>query len=217
MATGETAPSAREKILEAALEIAGREGIGILTTRRVAEEAGVNLGLLHYYFKSKEALVVETIGLFIGELGASFDAIEAEIEGSEPEEELVGIFETILDAASRRPGIILGLISRLIERAMRTVKAGNDSNELFGGALPRPIDSLVAAETFLVGRVKALLSRCLGEDEVLLSRRALQLFISIFHPLLFTPVPRLIFGIDMQTERARHDYVRAVVADATRI
>jgi AcrR family transcriptional regulator len=55
----------RQRILEAALEIASEEGPAAITTRKVAQRAGVNLGLLHYYFKSKDALVVETIEHFI--------------------------------------------------------------------------------------------------------------------------------------------------------
>ncbi|BCN53279.1 hypothetical protein RE9425_16690 [Prescottella equi] len=47
----------RAQLVEAALNIAERGGIAAVTIRAVAEEAGVSLGVVHYCFESKEALV----------------------------------------------------------------------------------------------------------------------------------------------------------------
>ncbi|WP_305094439.1 TetR/AcrR family transcriptional regulator [Prescottella sp. R16] len=47
----------RAQLVEAALSIAERGGIASVTIRAVAEEAGVSLGVVHYCFESKEALV----------------------------------------------------------------------------------------------------------------------------------------------------------------
>ncbi|QCQ90361.1 TetR/AcrR family transcriptional regulator [Rhodococcus sp. SGAir0479] len=47
----------RAQLVEAALTIAERGGIAAVTIRAVAEEAGVSLGVVHYCFESKEALV----------------------------------------------------------------------------------------------------------------------------------------------------------------
>ncbi|MDA8411736.1 MAG: helix-turn-helix domain containing protein, partial [Treponema sp.] len=68
---------ARERILAAATDLAGREGLEALTTRRVARVAGVNVGLLHYYFESKESLIDETLGLFLDEMLATAIATPA--------------------------------------------------------------------------------------------------------------------------------------------
>jgi AcrR family transcriptional regulator len=38
-----------------------REGFERITTRRIAEEAGVNIATLHYYFGNKESLLDETM------------------------------------------------------------------------------------------------------------------------------------------------------------
>lgn len=58
-------PAARDKrtlIVEAALDVLLAEGIGKLSMRRVAREAGVALGLAHYYFASKGELIAALVG-----------------------------------------------------------------------------------------------------------------------------------------------------------
>lgn len=47
---------AREKMLRAALEVFGRFGFDGATTRMLAQQAGMNLGAIPYYFGSKEDL-----------------------------------------------------------------------------------------------------------------------------------------------------------------
>jgi TetR/AcrR family transcriptional regulator, transcriptional repressor of bet genes len=47
----------REQLLRAALEVGARGGVGGLTVRSIAAEAGVSHGLVHFHFRSKEQLV----------------------------------------------------------------------------------------------------------------------------------------------------------------
>ena len=47
----------REQILEAAKRVVVREGIWNTTTRKIAEEASVNVATIHYHFEDKEALL----------------------------------------------------------------------------------------------------------------------------------------------------------------
>lgn len=48
--------STEEKIKEAARTVFMKKGYGATRTRDIAEEAGINLALLNYYFRSKEKL-----------------------------------------------------------------------------------------------------------------------------------------------------------------
>ncbi|HET8528700.1 MAG TPA: TetR/AcrR family transcriptional regulator [Gaiellaceae bacterium] len=59
-----TAVSAEEALLEAAERLLVDVGYPGVTTRRVAEEAGVNHGLVHYYFGSVENLLVQALERF---------------------------------------------------------------------------------------------------------------------------------------------------------
>jgi len=52
----------RFELLEAAYTIIGERGLEGLRTRDIAARAGVNISTLHYYFGTKEALVVAVVG-----------------------------------------------------------------------------------------------------------------------------------------------------------
>ena len=64
-ATKTTARStAEESLLDAAERLLVDVGYARITTRRLAEEAGVNHGLVHYYFGSNESLLVRALERF---------------------------------------------------------------------------------------------------------------------------------------------------------
>ena len=56
--------SAEEALLDAAEQLLVDVGHAGITTRRLAEEAGVNHGLVHYYFGSNENLLVRALERF---------------------------------------------------------------------------------------------------------------------------------------------------------
>ena len=49
-------PTTEEKIKEAARKLFTQKGFAATRTRDIAEEAGINLALLNYYFRSKQKL-----------------------------------------------------------------------------------------------------------------------------------------------------------------
>jgi AcrR family transcriptional regulator len=60
--------AAEEALLDAAERLLVDGGYAGITTRRLAEEAGVNHGLVHYYFGSNENLLVSTLERFTDRL-----------------------------------------------------------------------------------------------------------------------------------------------------
>jgi AcrR family transcriptional regulator len=56
--------AAEEALLDGAERLLLEVGYAGITTRRLAEEAGVNHGLVHYYFGSNEALLVRALERF---------------------------------------------------------------------------------------------------------------------------------------------------------
>ena len=56
--------AAEEALLDAAERLLAGAGYAAVTTRRLAEEAGVNHGLVHYYFGSNENLLVRALERF---------------------------------------------------------------------------------------------------------------------------------------------------------
>ena len=78
MAAPEVARSAAEgALLDAAERLLVEVGHAGITTRRLAEEAGVNHGLVHYYFGSIENLLVRVLERFTAELTARQRAMYA--------------------------------------------------------------------------------------------------------------------------------------------
>jgi AcrR family transcriptional regulator len=70
--------TAEEALLDAAERLLVDVGHGGITTRRLAEEAGVNNGLVHYYFGSIENLLVRVLERFTERLIARQRAMYAD-------------------------------------------------------------------------------------------------------------------------------------------
>ncbi|HLZ87627.1 MAG TPA: TetR family transcriptional regulator, partial [Puia sp.] len=68
--------STEEKIMEAARKLFTQRGFAATRTRDIAEEAGINLALLNYYFRSKQKLfdivMMENFRRFLGGMSANF-------------------------------------------------------------------------------------------------------------------------------------------------
>jgi AcrR family transcriptional regulator len=60
--------AAEQALLDAAERLLGEVGYAGITTRRLASEAGVNHGLVHYYFGSNENLLVQALERFTARL-----------------------------------------------------------------------------------------------------------------------------------------------------
>jgi AcrR family transcriptional regulator len=61
----------RAQILDAARAVLGRQGYAETSMKDIAAEAGVAPGLLHYYFESKEEILVQVIETLVQEIGES--------------------------------------------------------------------------------------------------------------------------------------------------
>jgi len=96
--------SPREKILEATLNLIGREGIQSLTTRKIAKEAGVNSAAVNYYFGTKEKLVDFALKQSLNEMSTLPEEI-LDLEEMDPQERLKVFFLAMLEGIYNYPGI----------------------------------------------------------------------------------------------------------------
>jgi len=68
----------RTRILRATTELLAEFGWNRTTTRKVAERAGVNNALVHYYFGTKRALLLQAAtDVMFSQFGGAFEALEA--------------------------------------------------------------------------------------------------------------------------------------------
>ncbi len=92
----------RERILRATLRVIGEQGVGAVSNRLLASEAGVALGSLTYHFASQTELLREALSLYVSEEVARLDGIALAIRAASPTEEQVAariesiVGETIL-------------------------------------------------------------------------------------------------------------------------
>ncbi|MBJ8344208.1 TetR/AcrR family transcriptional regulator [Antrihabitans sp. YC2-6] len=73
MSTRLSVEERRAHLIEAAIGLAERKGVAAVTTRDVAQAAGVSLGVVHYCFENKDALMTEVVKTLTTELRDSVD------------------------------------------------------------------------------------------------------------------------------------------------
>jgi AcrR family transcriptional regulator len=64
----------KEQIIRGAVEALIETGLAAVTTRKIAEKAGVNLATLHYYFDNKDALLIGALEMIIAEMSRALSA-----------------------------------------------------------------------------------------------------------------------------------------------
>ena len=79
----ERAEERRERIIRAVLTVIGRGGIAAVTHRAVAEEAGVPLGSMAYYFATKDDLLRAALLVFVEQEAARLRALGASLAAAE--------------------------------------------------------------------------------------------------------------------------------------
>ena len=72
----------REDLIAAATKVIVRDGVAAATTRRIAAEAGVPLGTVHYWFASKDDLLAAVVEAVLEDLESAVAATQARAEDS---------------------------------------------------------------------------------------------------------------------------------------
>ena len=97
----------RELILNAAQNCLRENGLRGLNIREVAKEAGVSLGSVHYYFASKEEILVEIFRQFVQRVS------EATLSGtpdSDPRQVITNLLDGYFEELSKDPTTCQGFI-----------------------------------------------------------------------------------------------------------
>ncbi|MCA0436308.1 MAG: TetR/AcrR family transcriptional regulator [Austwickia sp.] len=93
----------REQLIEATIELAIREGLAAASVRRIADEANVSLGVVHYCFSSKEALLNAVAESFIKPILNAVNAVLDDHRGTF-EEKTFDAFKAFWDHTQTQPG-----------------------------------------------------------------------------------------------------------------
>jgi AcrR family transcriptional regulator len=99
--TRRSADERREQLVEAAIQVMIRDGVAKATTRAVAGEAGVPLGVVHYCFASKEELLQSVIERIMQR--AVTPVMAAAVAGASPYDFIRGALHAYWDQVRERP------------------------------------------------------------------------------------------------------------------
>ncbi|HZD58650.1 MAG TPA: TetR/AcrR family transcriptional regulator [Anaerolineales bacterium] len=104
-----TQQATKQQILEATITAIEKHGIQNLTTRAIADEAGVNNAALHYYYGTKENLIAEALALTLDHMMEDTDEILSRDE--DIRKRLLALFEYLIDGILRFPNLIRAHLS----------------------------------------------------------------------------------------------------------
>jgi AcrR family transcriptional regulator len=140
----------REKILQAAFRTLSRKGYENTTVKDIAEEAGVAPGLLHYYFKSKQAVVLAVLAMCCAKMQQPYavDSTPSVLEAFEhfkaalrTERDTNRLYVELLGVGLHDPEVGAGVLEFVrqdrgnIEAAARDVLAGGEMPSRMAPAL----------------------------------------------------------------------------------
>ncbi len=126
----------KDRILDTAEELFADTGYAATSIRRIADQAGVNPALVHYYFGNKKTLLQEVMERTLEPLGRAIAAMK---DGAEASPDRIAAL--LLSMASKHPNI-----PRLLTREV--LLPGGEMQQFFtenmaprlGGALPALLD-----------------------------------------------------------------------------
>lgn len=127
--------STEERFLEAARKVFSKKGYAGTKTRDIAQEAGLNLALLNYYFRSKEKLFERVMAEKLQQL-FSFLAPALNDSGTSLSEKIEWIAANYIDMLIKNPDLPLFVLSEI-----------RNNPEKFGKAVQ--LDSFILKSHFM--------------------------------------------------------------------
>lgn len=143
----QTADSTEQKIFDAAHELFVQKGMDGAKMQEIADHAGINKALLHYYYRSKEKLYEAVARVIIGRAAPVIGQL---IESELPLEEKIRHFiDFYIGVISRNPFIPLFIISEINKHPERFFET------ILPKELPRPqVFMRQVEEEIAAGRIR---------------------------------------------------------------
>jgi AcrR family transcriptional regulator len=207
----------KDRIVAAALECVGHTSIKELSVRTIAATAGVNVATVHYYFRTKDAVVSAALGEFFRRIAGSFErAVESD---ATPREKLVEFLVAYSALFHAHPGLFASMMEAIFSARLRRA-AGAAGVIAAPGPGPASTSGQAAYEDMLVALVSRMKPRALDlvrqlagdlpEEELVM--RMIRTMTSVLHPILLSDFSSQVFGLDLGEEEVRRRYVEQVVA-----
>lgn len=159
----------RTRLVAAARTLVARQGVDATRINEITDEADVGFGSFYNYFESKEAIVQAVVEALATELGATIDAVTADLPDAA--EVMAIAHRTIVERAAAEPD--LGWLIVRLEMshdvvstalgpyALRDLQRGIDERRF---TVHDPQAALIAMGGALLGVVRAVLQERAGAD-----------------------------------------------------
>jgi AcrR family transcriptional regulator len=156
-------------IFEATFQVLLSDGMGRLTTTRVAERAGVSVGTMYQYFPHKQALLYALLDKYLEDVVIAVEEACTRLQGARLAEMSEGLTEAYLNAKLRHMPASLALYAvaaeldtaELVADVVRRVERAVET--LLQSAADAAFDDIgkvtFAVRTMMVGTVQAGLQR----------------------------------------------------------
>lgn len=178
-----------QRILDAARAVFVRRGTAGARMQEIAEEAGVNQALLHYYFRTKERLSAAVFQQVAGRLfPALMQTLGSDLTLDEKIDRLIALYLDNLQRSPFLPGYLLSELHHHPERVEQLLAsvAGRNPGDVMPpafGRLAQQIDEGVRAGTLRPIRPEQFAANLIS--------------LCIF-PFAARPMLRIVFGMDDQ-------------------
>lgn len=103
--TGDAAEQLRDNLLDAAEQGFGEHGYAATSIRAVAEQAGVNSALVHYYFGNKRGLLIAVLDRALEPAASAIAQLRGQQTEGQREPGLEAITDLLLDVFDRHPNL----------------------------------------------------------------------------------------------------------------
>lgn len=174
--------STEEKIKNAARTVFHKKGYVATRTRDIAEEAGINLALLNYYFRSKEKLfniiMTETLSAFVENLSGVLNDEKTTLENK-----IALITEKYIDLIIEEPEVPVFIVTEVRNNPTSLLKT-------------LPVNNIVFNSVFLKQHQKAVADGLIKEPNPL--HFFMNLISLIVFPFITKPLLLGISEIDQQ-------------------
>jgi AcrR family transcriptional regulator len=141
-----------QRIVEAMRRSVAQRGTAGSTFDRVSREAGVSRGLLHYYFGTKEQLVVEAVRR---DCQLRLELLESQLAGAQTADDFIGLLAEHLQEMVRRDPDFVTLLFELFTLSRRQADIAVEYANLMRGMREQVAGMLSAAEDEGVLRLHA--------------------------------------------------------------
>ncbi|MEU4208450.1 TetR/AcrR family transcriptional regulator C-terminal domain-containing protein [Streptomyces sp. NPDC026206] len=161
---GERAGLTREQVLDAALELADREGVKALTMRRLGTELGVEAMTLYHYVAGKDALLD---GLVERVFARALPVAAAGDDGPGWRTVLASYADALRETLLRHPGVLPLAATRpaVTPATLDAVERGLGVLTVAGFPLGAAVDALNALSVFVVAHTAAEAAVTAGDGD----------------------------------------------------